>query len=234
MSKPNNNPLKVNITFKQAIGLLLPYVKKRVLEQVKAVAIIIIYLIFFQTVILGINISEAALIAAGLGLVIMGLTFFMEGLLLGLMPMGEACGLKLPQKTNIPIILFFAFILGIGVTFAEPAVGILKAAGSSVKAWDAPLLFLLLNDYSQYLVYAVGFGVGIAVVFGMLRFIYSWSLKPFIYVLTSILLAFSIWAVFDPNMIYLTGLAWDCGGVTTGPVTVPLVIALGIGICRVV
>ena len=43
----------------------------------------------------------------------------------------------------------------------------------------------------------------------------------------------SIWAYFDPNLVHLTGLAWDCGAVTTGPVTVPLVLALGIGIARV-
>jgi hypothetical protein len=49
-----------------------------------------------------------------------------------------------------------------------------------------------------------------------------------------LLLAMSIGSLFEPNMVYLTGLAWDCGGVTTGPVTVPLVLALGIGICRVV
>jgi hypothetical protein len=96
------------------------------------------------------------------------------------------------------------------------------------------LLFLLLNRHADFLVYAVGIGVGIAVVAGVLRFLYSLSLKPFIYALVALLVLFSVWAYFDPNMMYLTGLAWDCGGVTTGPVTVPLVLALGIGICRVV
>jgi hypothetical protein len=83
-------------------------------------------------------------------------------------------------------------------------------------------------------VYAVAIGVGLAVMFGMLRFIFNWSLKPFIYVFVGILILVTLWAAFDPNLRYIMGLAWDCGGVTTGPVTVPLVIALGIGICRVV
>lgn len=214
--------------------MLMPYAKAKVMEQVKAVAVIITYLILFQTLVLGIPIAQAAVIAAGLALVIAGLTFFMEGLMLGLMPLGETIGIKLPQKSKLPVILTFSFILGVGATFAEPAIGVLKAAGSSVKAWDAPLLYLLLNKYSNYLVYAVGLGVGIAVVVGMLRFLYSWSLKPFIYVLVTFLTIFSAWAFLDKNMMYLTGLAWDCGGVTTGPVTVPLVLALGIGICRVV
>lgn len=225
---------KVKMTFKQATGLLLPYVKKKLVEQIKAVWVIILYLILFQTLILRIAISEAMIIACGLALVIAGLAFFMEGLFLGIMPLGETIGLKLPQKSKLPVILSFAFVLGVGVTFAEPAIGILKAAGFSVKPWDAPLLFLLLNKNSFLLVWAVGAGVGLAVVGGTLRFLYSWSLKPYLYICTAILLAFSIWAMFDPNMIYLTGLAWDCGGVTTGPVTVPLVLALGIGICRIV
>lgn len=225
---------KVKVSFRQALGLLGPYVKQRVIEQIKSVALIILYLIFFQTLVLGLPIVDATVIAIGLALVIGGLTFFLEGLLLGLMPLGEVCGVQLPQKSKLPVILIFAFILGVGATFAEPAIGVLKAGGSSVTAWDAPLLFLLLNRYSGFLVNAVGVGVGLAVVFGMLRFLYSWSLKPFIYVLVGGAVLFSAWACLDPNMLFLMGLAWDCGAVTTGPVTVPLVLALGIGICRVV
>lgn len=223
----------VKISANQKIGLLVPYVKKRIMAQVQSVALIVIYLICFQTIVLNIAISEAAIVATGISVVVLGLAFFMEGLFLGLMPLGELIGIKLPQKTKLPIILTFAFILGIGATFAEPAIGILKAAGTSVKAWDAPLLFLILNKYSNYLVYSVGVGVGLAVLFGMLRFLYGWSLKPFIYILIGILSVFSFWAFFQPNMKFLTGLAWDCGAVTTGPVTVPLVLALGIGICRI-
>jgi len=225
---------KVKVSFGQAMGLLYPYVKSRLMAQIKSVALIILYLIFFQTIVLQIPIAEAAVIAIGLGLVIGGLMFFMEGLMLGLMPLGEVIGLKLPQKSKLPVILGFAFILGVGATFAEPAIGVLKSAGASVKPWEAPLLFLMLNKSSGILVLSVGAGVGIAVMFGMLRFMYGWSLKPFIYILIGGLVAFTVWAYLDPNMRHLTGLAWDCGAVTTGPVTVPLVLALGIGICRVV
>jgi len=234
MSSAQQSTGRIKITPKQAMGLLGPYIKSRILEQIKAVFVIVTYLLLFQTLVLGIPIAQAMAIAIGLSMVIVGLAFFMEGLLLGIMPLGETIGVRLPQKAKLPVIMIFSFILGMGATFAEPAVGILKAAGYSVKAWDAPILFLLLNRCSQQLVYAVGVGVGLAVVVGMLRFMYSWSLKPLLYIIMPVALGFSLWAVFEPNMIYLTGLAWDCGGVTTGPVTVPLVLALGIGICRVV
>lgn len=233
-SAAGDAPARVKLTAGQVLGILGPYVRRRLLEQVKAVWLIVLYLIAFQTLILDIPIHGAAVVAVGIALVVVGLTFFMEGLLLGLMPLGELIGIRLPQKSKLPVILAFAFVLGVGATFAEPAIGVLRIAGSTVTPWDAPLLFLLLNRHADYLVYAVGIGVGIAVVFGMLRFLYGWSLKPFIFVLVPLLIVMSVWAAFEPNMSALTGLAWDCGAVTTGPVTVPLVLALGIGVCRVV
>ena len=64
----------------------------------------------------------------------------------------------------------------------------------------------------------------------------SWSLKPFIYVGVLTLSAITLYFQFEPSgtLAPVLGLAWDCGAVTTGPVTVPLVLALGIGVCRVV
>ncbi len=225
---------KIKVSFSQAFDLLAPYIKDRVMGQIKSVWLIILYLVFFQTVILGIRIVDASIIAIGIALVVAGLTFFMEGLFLGLMPLGELVGVKLPQKSTLPVILGFALVLGFLATLAEPAIQILQVAGRTVKPWDAPLLFLLLTKYSHILVYSVGAGVGIAIAFGMMRFHYNWSLKPFIYILVGGLVAFTIWAFFDQNMRTITGLAWDCGAVTTGPVTVPLILALGIGICRMV
>ncbi|KMQ52650.1 Permease of the major facilitator superfamily [Chitinispirillum alkaliphilum] len=172
-------------------------------------------------------------VSAGIGLVIIGLMFFMEGLFLGIMPLGELLGVKLPRKSPLVYVLIFSFVLGLGATLAEPAIGILRAAGAAVKPWDAPLLFFILNRHPDYLVYAVGVGVGLAVVSGMLRFYYHLSIKPFVTILTGILVIFAIWSNFNPNLLYMIGIAWDSGGATTGPVTVPLVLALGIGICRV-
>lgn len=223
---------KVKLGFKQSMHMLLPYIKKRIFEQVSSVALIVVYLILFQMLILGLSLANAGVIALGLGLVVLGLAFFMEGLLIGLMPLGEILGLQLPQKTKLPFILAFAFVLGLGATFAEPAIGVLKLAGASVKAWEAPLLYYLLNLGSGMLVISVGVGVGIAVLFGMLRFMYGWSLKPFIFVLIPLLSVITILSAFNANMLSISGLAWDTGGVTTGPVTVPLVLALGIGISR--
>lgn len=232
--KRMNQHGKIKVTFSQGLSLLGPYVKKRFLNQLKSVTFITLYLLFFQTVVLRVSVTNALAVSLGMAMVIFGLMFFMEGLFLGIMPLGELLGIKLPRKAKLSLVLLFSFFLGIVATLAEPAIGILRAAGSAVKAWDAPLLFLLLNRYSDYLVYAIATGVGFAVVFGMLRFLYNWSLKPFVAILMVLLLSLTIWSTLDPNLAYLVGVAWDSGGVTTGPVTVPLVLALGIGVCRIV
>jgi hypothetical protein len=155
---------------------------------------------------------------------------FMERLRLGLMPLGEEIGHKLPKKSSLPVVLLIIFLLGIGVTFAEPAIGALKIAGAKVNVEQAPILYALLNDWSGALVLVVGVGVGVAAIVGTLRFIYDWSLKPIIYLSLIPTLALSAVTSFDHDLVSVIGLAWDCGGVTTGPVTVPLVLALGIGI----
>ncbi len=226
---------KIRVTPSQALRMILPWIKQRIMDQVKAVWLIVVYLVFFQTIILGMAISDAAMISFGIALVIFGLTFFMEGLMLGLMPLGEIVGVKLPQKSNLVVILLFSIGLGFLATLAEPAIGVLQAAGSSVLPWEAPLLYHLLNKASGVLVNSVGLGVGLAVMFGMLRFIYNWSLKPFIYFMVGGLSIVTFLLCYgSDNFLHLAGLAWDCGAVTTGPVTVPLVLALGIGISRMV
>ncbi|MGI8600139.1 MAG: DUF1538 domain-containing protein [Chitinophagaceae bacterium] len=225
---------KIKLGFKRKLDILKPYVKNRFVEQVKSVWVIIVYLILFQLLVLGIPIVYSLTIALGLFIVIIGLMFFMEGLLLGLMPLGEILGTKLPVKLKLPAILFFAALLGMLTTFAEPAIAVLKAAGSSIKPHEAPLLYSLLNEFSGQIVFAVALGVGLAVLCGVLRFIYGWGLKYYIIPLVIILSIITIWAHLSDVMNPIIGLAWDCGGVTTGPVTVPLVLALGIGVSRVV
>ncbi|MDJ0652675.1 MAG: DUF1538 domain-containing protein [Xanthomonadales bacterium] len=214
--------------------ILFPYFAENFLEQVKSIWFIVVYLIAFQILVLGLPIVYAGMIGIGLLVVAVGLMFFMEGLRLGLMPLGEIIGAVLPRNSSLPIILTFAFILGVGATFAEPAISVLRAAGAGVRPDQAPLLYSLLNDFSGQLVASVGVGVGCAVALGVLRFFYGWSLKLLIIPGVLILSGLTLFMHFDPVTNPILALAWDCGAVTTGPVTVPLVLALGVGVCRIV
>jgi hypothetical protein len=151
------------------------------------------------------------------------------------MPFGETIGNILPTKSPLPVVLLIAFLLGVGVTFAEPAIGALQAAGALVDVNKAPYLYALLNGWADTLVLVVGAGVGIAAVLGTMRFIYNWSLKPLIYGSLTIVLSLTAYIFStDPELAKIIGLAWDCGAVTTGPVTVPLVLSLGIGVASAV
>jgi hypothetical protein len=214
--------------------LLKPYVSVRLIDQIKSVVPLALYLVLFLVVILRQGISDSWAIAGGLTAVIVGLMLFMEGLTLGLMPFGEIIGNTLPKKSRLPVVLLIAFLLGLGVTFAEPAIGALKAAGKQVDVNSAPYLYALLNQWSNVLVLSVGTGVGLAAVIGTLRFLYGWSLKPLIYISLVPIMLLTVYALYHPEIKKVIGLAWDCGAVTTGPVTVPLVLSLGIGVASAV
>jgi hypothetical protein len=212
--------------------LLKPYLSVRLNEQVRAVMPLAIYLVIFQLFILRENIVDGTIITGGLLAVIFGLMLFMEGLKVGLMPFGEALGTSLPAKAGLAVVLTIAFILGIGVTFAEPAIGALQTAGSLVDVTKAPYLYAMLNDWAGTLVLAVGMGVGLAAALGTVRFIYGWSLKPLIYITLVPVMLLTVYLALDAELMKVLGLAYDCGAVTTGPVTVPLVLSLGIGIAN--
>lgn len=210
--------------------LMRPYLASRVIEQLRLVVPLAVYLMLFQLLILRQGVIDSGVIFSGLLAVIIGLMLFMEGLKVGLMPLGESLGTILPAKSSLQVVLLVAFILGIGVTFAEPAISALKAAGQVVKVENAPYLYTLLNDWAEQLVLVVGIGVGAAAVLGTVRLLYGWSLKPFIYLTLIPTMLLTAYIQQNDELSKILGLAWDCGAVTTGPVTVPLVLALGIGI----
>lgn len=210
--------------------LLRPYISVRFMEQAQAVIPLAVYLVLFQILILRQGIEHALPITGGLVAVILGLMLFMEGLKLGLMPLGQTIGHTLPNRSSLPVVLAVALLLGVGVTFAEPAIGALKAAGQIVQVEDAPYLYALLNPYADTLVLMVGAGVGLAAVLGTMRFLFDWSLKPLIYLSLLPTMGLTALAMTREETARVIGLAWDCGAVTTGPVTVPLVLALGIGV----
>jgi hypothetical protein len=223
-------PIVTKISAREVLKLFQPYVSLRFMEQFKAVAPLAAYLVLFQILILRQLVEDSWTITAGLLAVILGLMFFMEGLKLGLMPFGTVIGGTLPRKSPLPVVLSITLLLGVGVTFAEPAISALKTAGQNVTVERAPYLYVLLNEWAEALVLVVGASVGLAAVVGTLRFLYSWSLKPLIYASLVPVVGLSIYAAGDPEFSKVLGLAWDTGAVTTGPVTVPLVLSLGIGI----
>jgi hypothetical protein len=212
--------------------LVTPYVAPRLLDQLRAVLPIALFLAMFQVIVLRGGVQGPVGIALGIVAVMAGLLCFMEGVRLGLMPFAENIGYLLPQRVRPATVLGVAFAVGVLATLAEPAIGALKAAGSLTDPVRAPLLARLLAAHSDALVGAVGAGVGAAVVLGIVRVIYGLRLKTLILLTLVPCLGLTAWLASDPRLVPILGLAWDCGAITTGPVTVPLVLALGIGVAN--
>ncbi len=210
--------------------LLTPYVSVRFVDQVRAVIPLALMLVGFQALALRTSLLDTESIVLGILAVIVGLMFFMEGVKQGLMPFAENVGFHMPGKTHPTVLLLFSLLLGAAATFAEPAIGALQAAASAVSAERAPWLRQLLGPYAFWLVLSVAAGVGLAVSVGMVRMMLGWQLKTLVLLIVPPILAVTAWAAQQPDLKPIIGLAWDCGAITTGPVTVPLVLAVGVGV----
>jgi hypothetical protein len=210
--------------------LLAPYISSRFLDQLRAVIPVTLFLIAFQWLVLQSGISNGHAIGIGILVVMLGLMFFMEGLKHGLMPFSENIGHLMPGHTSYLGVLSVAFVLGAAATFAEPAIGALRTAGSLTDPENAASLYYLLNHRADDVVLTVAASVGAAVLISMLRFMQGWPLKRLVFLVALPCLALTFYLALDPALAPLIGFAWDCGAITTGPVTVPIVLALGIGV----
>ena len=155
---------------------------------------------------------------AGGFLLIFGLTLFLAGVDLGILPVGERCGAALTAKRNLALLLGVSFLIGVMVTIAEPDVQVLadqiQGVASSVNKWALILM--------------IAIGIGLFVVLGLLRTMLSLKLK---YVLIVAYIAVFALAFLCPKEFQ--GVAFDAGGATTGPMTVPFIMALGVGVAAV-
>jgi hypothetical protein len=222
----------MKLPLQQAFPMIKSYAFAKIKPQFRAVFTVCVFLIVVQYFILGIPIENALTITICIAAAIVGLSFFLEGLFLGVLPLGEQCGMRLPAKIGAAGIAVFSIIVGITATLAEPAVVVLQNQGGVIPAWNAPLLYLLLNRGTAWLVAAIAIGVGLSVVLGVYRFMFGWGFKAPVFIIIPVLLALS--CIFDMNPILrpLVNLAWDAGGAATGAVTVPIILALGLGVSK--
>src|SRR5262245_13115823 len=167
----------IKITPKLVWAIVAPYFSEKFMEQVKALLPVSIFLFVFQLLVLRQGVVAAFSITVGLLAVIMGLMFFIEGIRLGVMPLGENIGATLPAKAGMAVILGVAFLLGTIATFAEPAISTLTVLGGNVRYEKTPLLFDFLNNRTTMVLALAAAGVGMGAINGIYRFIRGWSLK---------------------------------------------------------
>lgn len=219
---------------RELLALVLQHVGRLLAEQLRLVVPLAAWLLTFQWLVLRQEVADLPWILLGLAAVAVGLMLFMEGLRLGLMPLGETLGRELPARSRLSRVLVVTLLLGIGVTFAEPAIAALRAAAALIDVEETPYLYALLELWRLPLILAVGSGVGLAALLGTLRLLRGWSLKPLIHLALLPTLVLTFLFGMHPDLQQILGLAWDSGAVTTGPVTVPIVLALGVGVASAV
>ena len=192
----------------------LPKLKEKLLEALKAVLPIIGIVLVLCFSVAPISPSILLCFLLGAVMIVLGMMFFTLGAEASMTPMGERVGTSVTRSRSLPIIIGMGFLLGFLITISEPDLQVLAGQVPAV-----PGMVLILS---------VAAGVGAFLVLALLRMLFGVALPPmlvFFYIV-----AFAL-AFFVPRDFL--AVAFDSGGVTTGPMTVPFIMALGVGISAI-
>ncbi|MFA6689073.1 MAG: DUF1538 domain-containing protein [Sphaerochaetaceae bacterium] len=193
---------------------LLAKIKETVIS---VVPIMVIVLILHLTVS---PLSTTLLIEFFIGglLLIIGLSIFLLGADIGMLPVGQHVGSSLTKKKNLPVMLILGFVIGFVITVAEPDVQVLASQVATVDGTipRTPLIMM------------IAIGVGLFVALGLARIVFQIKLRWIL--ICSYLILFLIASLTSSEFV---GIGFDAGGATTGPMTVPFIMALGLGVASV-
>jgi hypothetical protein len=190
---------------------------------------IIAVVAFFQIVVLQQPFPNLFEILIGLVFVVVGLMLFVEGLEIGLFPIGENLSYSLVKKGSLFWLLTFSFLIGFSTTIAEPALIAVAKKAAEIAVKSDLIKPEIESSYAFGLRLSVAISVGLAILIGIWRIIKGW---PIYYLIIGGYIMVIVMTLFAPEEII--GIAYDAGGVTTSTITVPLVAALGVGLATVI
>lgn len=186
----------------------------KIKESLVAVVPITIIVLLLHFTISPMPLGTVALFLIGAVLLILGMGMFTLGADMAMMPMGEKVGGHITKSRKISILVMITFLMGIMITVAEPDLQVLAKQVPAVP--------------DMVLVAAVALGVGFFLVISLLRIVFQIKLSYLLIIFY--IVVFSLAAFTSKDFL---AVAFDSGGVTTGPITVPFIIALGIGVAKV-
>ena len=186
---------------------------------ISALPVTLIVYILALTPLVDLSAAELITFTAGAVMLILGIGLFNLGADLAMTPMGVHMGSGLSRQKKLWLLLAVCFVMGMLITVAEPDLQVLATQVGAV-----------MNG--TVLIYAVGIGVGAFLVVAVLKIIFKKSLSQILMLFYMLLFALALMLVVSGNESLLP-LAFDSGGVTTGPITVPFIMALGVGIAGV-
>lgn len=188
--------------------------KEKIQESFSSVLPITILVMALSIFVVPLEIDTIVMFLMGAFLLILGMGFFSLGADMSMIPMGEGIGVELTKTKKITMLIIICFLIGFMITIAEPDLVVLAQQVAGVP--------------DMILICIVAVGVGIFLVITMLRILFQISLSKMLIVFYSMLLVVSLFV--PDNFI---AVAFDSGGVTTGPITVPFILALGLGLASI-
>ncbi len=194
--------------------LLNPKLKEKIQESLSAVLPITCIVLVLSIFLVPLEVGTVVIFFVGALMLIIGMGMFQLGTEMAMTPLGEGIGIQLSKSRRISLIAVITLVMGVLVTIAEPDLQVLSAQVPSI-----PNMTLILT---------VAIGVGICLAVAVLRIILHIDLSILLMIFYGILLVFSF---FVPSEFL--AVAFDSGGVTTGPITVPFIMALGVGLSSV-
>ena len=186
---------------------------------VSALPVTAIVYIMALTPLFSLSRTELITFTVGAVMLVLGIGLFSLGADLAMTPMGTHVGSGLSKQKKLGLLLTVCFVLGMLITIAEPDLQVLANQVSAV-----------MNG--TVLIYAVGVGVGVFLVVAILKIVFRRSLSQILMLFYMLLFALALMLVVNGNGALLP-MSYDSGGVTTGPITVPFIMALGVGISNV-
>lgn len=180
---------------------------------------IILVILVLKLTLLEFDVASLLHVVLGSAMAIMGLALFLMGARVGILAFGERLGSRIPQFRSLILLILFGVILGFAVTVAEPDVRVLAGQVESVSPGFFP---------NGALIISIAVGVALFVGLSLLRTAFQMPLVAFL--VPGYLLLFLLAALTPPEYL---AVAFDSGGVTTGPLTVPFILAFSVGVTSV-
>ena len=188
--------------------------KTKFMESLFAVLPITGIVLVLSIFLVPLDVGTMMMFFVGAVLLVVGMALFQLGAEMSMGPLGEGIGARMSRSGRIVTTVLLSFAMGVIITIAEPDLQVLAERVPSLP--------------NQTLIYTVAGGVGIFLALAVLRILLKIDLSWLLMGLYAALLAFSFFVPKD-----FLAVAYDSGGVTTGPITVPFIMALGVGLSAV-
>ena len=188
--------------------------KEKIDESIQAVVPITMIVLLLSIFLVPMETGTIAMFLVGAFMLIIGMAFFQLGAEMSMTPLGEGVGAQIMKTKRLPVLILVCFVMGVIITIAEPDLQVLANQVPSIP--------------NETLIWTVALGVGAFLVLAVLRILFKLRLSLLLFILYIAVFLLSFVAPAD-----FISVAFDSGGVTTGPMTVPFIMAIGVGLSSI-